>query len=509
MKKLYEVLVVVTIIVIALVFRGYKLTTNPPGFYTDESSIAYNAWSVVTTGKDEHAKPWPLFFEAYGEFKLPVYIYSVAFWQFLLGPHDVTVRLPAYIYGVGTVLFMYLFVKELLQRANVSEFVKTWGPGTVALLLAFSPWHFQFSRPGFEASSALFFQVLGLWLFFKAMSSQKFIYLLLAMMAFVATLYAYNSSRIVTPLILGVLFLFFLRRLPFWQWVVAFAFALIIATPFISFARSGPGLIRAHMVSIVYKDEYKDKLFQTFMTNYLQNISPMYLFQKGDPTIAHMTPHRWGLHYFVELPFFFLGFVIILLKRNRELLLGLILGLVGLIPPSLSVGNPHALRGVLAVVGTVFISGLGTIWVVSLLKKRGLRLGFALIYSGVLAVLVVRFLITYHAKYPLTAIRDWQVDIKLMTEAVAERESAYDQVYFRGIHREAVLWDLRIPPAVFISAKDKNILGKFHFNVKSHDVVSRTGRSLYVTDDEKVDRGRLIYMVTLPNGDKGHRLWEL
>ncbi|HWS55640.1 MAG TPA: hypothetical protein VN228_15985, partial [Pyrinomonadaceae bacterium] len=53
----------------ALYFAGAP--SNPPGFYIDESSIAYNAHLVSETGRDEHGERLPLFFRAFGEYKNP------------------------------------------------------------------------------------------------------------------------------------------------------------------------------------------------------------------------------------------------------------------------------------------------------------------------------------------------------------------------------------------------------------------------------------------------------
>jgi len=60
-----------------LITRVYKIAEIPPSLYWDEASIGYNAYSIAETGKDEWGESFPLHFRAFGEFKLPVYIYSV------------------------------------------------------------------------------------------------------------------------------------------------------------------------------------------------------------------------------------------------------------------------------------------------------------------------------------------------------------------------------------------------------------------------------------------------
>ena len=54
------------------------LSGSPPGLYVDEASIGYNAWTIAHYGVDEHGIHFPLFFEAFGEYKNPIYVYAVA-----------------------------------------------------------------------------------------------------------------------------------------------------------------------------------------------------------------------------------------------------------------------------------------------------------------------------------------------------------------------------------------------------------------------------------------------
>ena len=76
MKKLW--LPLGLIIALFLFTRLYKITQTPPSLYWDETSIGYNAYSITQGLKDEWGKMLPVNFRAFGEFKLPVYIYTTA-----------------------------------------------------------------------------------------------------------------------------------------------------------------------------------------------------------------------------------------------------------------------------------------------------------------------------------------------------------------------------------------------------------------------------------------------
>src|SRR3990167_108785 len=110
--------VLLIIILVGFTLRVWKLTSSPAGLYIDETSIGYDAYSLITTGRDEHGKFMPLFFEAFGEYKLPVYIYSVALTQLLIGTNDLSVRLPAVFFGTLTIPLIFLFSKELLKNSD-------------------------------------------------------------------------------------------------------------------------------------------------------------------------------------------------------------------------------------------------------------------------------------------------------------------------------------------------------------------------------------------------------
>src|SRR5919112_695770 len=61
-----------------LAFYAWGAGANPPGFFIDESSVAYNAHAVSEAGRDEHGEAWPLYFRAFGDYKNPTYVYLLA-----------------------------------------------------------------------------------------------------------------------------------------------------------------------------------------------------------------------------------------------------------------------------------------------------------------------------------------------------------------------------------------------------------------------------------------------
>src|SRR5260221_7927131 len=106
--------------------RFYQITEIPKSLYWDEASIGYNAYSILKTGHDEWGTRTPIHFRAFGEFKLPVYIYSTVLTESIFDLTPLGIRLPAVLYTLGSLLLIYFLVKKITQEelpALLSAFV--------------------------------------------------------------------------------------------------------------------------------------------------------------------------------------------------------------------------------------------------------------------------------------------------------------------------------------------------------------------------------------------------
>src|SRR6185312_8213719 len=162
-SRLYIILLS-CIIVLGLFLRTYNLANDPAGFFCDEASIGYNAYSILHTGKDEYGVSFPFFFKAFGEYKNPVEIYSTVPFIALFGLHEWSTRIPSAIYGTLGLVAIYLLTGILYKK---SKYKKLYGL-SAALLLAISPWDIQFSRVALEGLMAyVFFAILGTYFFLR------------------------------------------------------------------------------------------------------------------------------------------------------------------------------------------------------------------------------------------------------------------------------------------------------------------------------------------------------
>src|SRR3989338_5000574 len=128
----YTLLLFVLILASFLYF--YKLGEIPNSLSDDEATVGYNAYSILTTGRDEFGKSFPIAFRFFGAYTPPLYVYLVVPVIKLFGLSVASLRFPS---GLGTIvgiLIVYWFIKKL-------GFFKSSLAGLMgAFIFAVSPW---------------------------------------------------------------------------------------------------------------------------------------------------------------------------------------------------------------------------------------------------------------------------------------------------------------------------------------------------------------------------------
>src|ERR1051325_828280 len=150
---------------LAFALYAWDVPGNPPGFYIDESSIAYNAQAVSRTGADEYGEAWPLYFRAFGDYKNPVYVYLLAALFRLTGPSILTARLLSASLGALAALLLGLLAARLTKRAAVGALV--------ALSALLTPWLYESSRLVFEVAAYPLAVVLFLFALRRASERER------------------------------------------------------------------------------------------------------------------------------------------------------------------------------------------------------------------------------------------------------------------------------------------------------------------------------------------------
>lgn len=474
MKK--EFIFLGLILVFFVITRIYKITEIPASLYWDEASIGYNASSISQSLRDEWGKSLPLHFRAFGEFKLPVYIYSVAVATKILGSNELAIRLPAVFFSVGIILLTYFLAKKLTGSSLVGLLS--------AFFLSISPWLFIFSRTGYEATAGLMFYLLGIYLFWE--SRDRPILAMISILAFIASIYSYNSFRILVPLFLS-LSIFYLKRktVPFFVIsLIIFATSLI---PIYRLVTKDTGAARLLAV--------EERNVSNIAKNYASHFSLQFLL-KGDANARSQQP-GFGQIWLIDLPIFAVG-LYFLIKKNRGVAVPILfLLLISPIPAALTKESPHALRTI------SMVPFLAIIWAIGLSSLAGTIKKYSPLVLVSVVVISLSFFEGYYYSfinsYNAISSEDWQYGYKAIFTKYASDFGKYDKVIVSEEYAEPyifALYYLKYPQSQFQKEVKYNppdrwgfslvrSFGKFEFKkISESDLAPKT--LVFATPKEKL-----------------------
>jgi 4-amino-4-deoxy-L-arabinose transferase-like glycosyltransferase len=455
MKKNIAIAIV---LVLAFFLRFNKVTLIPPSLNWDETSIGYNAYSILKTGKDEWGEFMPVHFKSFGEYKLPVQIYGSIPAIYIFGLNDFGVRITPVVYGTLTVLLLYLFLQELYKNRFVSILA--------SFLLAVSPWHIQLTRGSFESSFSLFWFLMAVWFLVKGLKEKKWI--VFSMIPFVISVYTYNTARVFTPMFLFAVTILYWKY--FWKirgWYLASgALFAILAAPIVPFVLSGGAVARYKLVSItddkgliprieerrnlsklptilnkLINNRYTYNTFY-FTENYLAHFSPNFLFLNGAGHKQHSV-QGVGELYWIQAPFLLFGLYLLLKRKDESLKVLLPWILLAFVPVSMTNDSiPNALRTLIAVPVYQIFTAVGVYEFVKGIKNKK-------VVKFVLALSTVLFLINfgiylkkYYVDYPVNYSKDWQYGNKQVVEYIEKNQNKYDLIVYTRTYGEPHIFTL-------------------------------------------------------------------
>lgn len=446
-----SILFFIFILIIALFLRFYQLGQNPPSLTWDEVAWGYNAYSISIDLKDEFGRFLPYdYLESFGDFKPPIYAYFTVFPILLFGLEEFAVRFPSALFGTLTVFVTYFLVKRIFLKAENKNLYALFS----MLFLAISPWHIMLSRAAFEANVASFFIVLGIWSFLAGIQDRKW-YLLLSSVSFALSMYTFNTSRIVAPLLVLLLFIVFWKKLLAIkkQTIFALIVGIMLLIPIVSFLFSPQASLRFKEVNIFSDINVVERANQQiqndgnafwsniinnrrvlysleYVKHYFDNLSPNFLFIKGDGN-PKFSIQDVGQMYIWDIVFFVGGIFLLIKKKEGYWWLIPVWLLIGIIPAATARETPHALRiettlptfQILTAYG--FVSFL--IWIKKF-KQKLLRNTIIVIVSILLFLNFSYFLHNYFNHYPFEYSGEWQYGYKESIEYVKSVEENYDYV---------------------------------------------------------------------------------
>jgi len=416
-------IVILSIIIVGFFLRVWNISNIPLGFFCDEASIGYNAYSLLQTGKDEFGVSFPIFFQSFGDYRPPLGIYSTIPFIALFGLNEISTRFMSVFYGVLAIPFMYLLGKQIGGT-------KTFGLLT-AFISATMPWLIHYNRTGFEFSIYSTFFIATVFLFVKA-SHHKF-FILPAFFVSALTLYTYQPAKLLIPLLLvGVLIIY--RKIYFVhkkELTLGLFLFFIISLPIFLSLIVGEGVARFNMISVFSgKLSFSETIFRIFQ-NYVTQLSPSY-FLKGEPTfITRHFIHGLTPLLMITLPFLLIGIVhtfFTIRKKTSQLLVYWLF--IYPIAGAVTLDAPFTSR---AIIGAALFSILisSGIAITAHYGKRFIKNGVS-IFIIVTMILInlgifVRF---YFYQYPLYSsdFWGWQYGAKDIVTYFKNNQDEYDEL---------------------------------------------------------------------------------
>jgi len=499
-------LIIISLLSVGLFF--YKMNVSPPALDADEASFAYDAYSILKTGKDQYGNFLPLRFKSFGDYKLPLSTYITVPFIMIFGLTETGIRMVNLPFVFLFPFVIYLLTQELFNKKNVSvlaAFLSTFAPGLQML-----------GRQAHEGYMTVFFLTLLAYFFLKLVKKPHMINYVLFFFTLLVSLFGYHFSRLWSGFYF-LLFLFFAFKkiLSKWSILIFILVVLLFGMTDIFYQPTriksllffnNPGFLDkvSELQSeggnrVIYNKlsvGLKDVFFES-----LKYFSPQFLVSNGDENPRFGYP---GISPITVLEYLFIFVGLYFLFKNKEKWRYLILLMLFFSPisGSLSWAGVSITRSVFIFIPIFIISAYG---IVNFLNKKS-------VYSYLILVTLYLILAFYSwdfylNHYPKRAVvlGSWQAGYKELTEYVSNNYNNYDNFYITQKNGQPyifLLFYLKYPPEKYqqfakLSGPDKFGFGqvegfdKFKFSINSNINTKRTVLIGYPDDFSEGEKSSL------------------
>jgi len=400
-----------------MLVRFSGLTSWTPGFFVDESSIAYNALTIARFGQDEHGVAWPIYFKAFGEYKNPLFVYLQALFFTLLGPSPWVARFESAVFVIAAGFVFAALVAALSgfrfeaswrglmsdhklrssdgnPRSGWSNWARrfTWSLRSVshqsfpsshwplkfgrsfrppwlqawlgawllaAVFFLTLPWTFALGRVSFEVAlyPLVFFSASwALWQFEVRQSDRARSLAWLGFHILMGLLfYTYTVGRFIAPVLVVAATVIWLRRLRWQQILAGWTVFGLLLLPVVLWQSQNPDTLLSRYSMVAQRSGE----WWQIVTAYLKHFSPDFLFARGDGNYRHGLIGT-GLLWWSTVPLIGLGARALWQKPLRRYGLWLLVGLMlSPVPGMLTIPSPHTLRSITQLLLLTLVAGVG------------------------------------------------------------------------------------------------------------------------------------------------------
>lgn len=516
------------LISIAIIARFIGLDYIPPHLSNDEIGAAYDAYSVSKTLRDGHNQFLPILFQSHGIYRSALAVYVTLPSIAILGNSDFSARLPSAILGSLTIILLGLLVLELTKNRRLALIA--------SLLLAFSPWHFSVSRWTMESNYALFFVVLGVYLFFYGLKHSNYWTTLASFATFAFSIYAYYTEWVLTPLIIFSL-LFLYRKVTLKRkiyYLAIFLFILLLIPLGIDFLNNlGSSRASTELINkeIPISAESKFNTFQkgqilskAILDKYSRYTSLGYVFFYGSNFLPKENPYQVGFF----LSPFLVGFIFGLFKLKRffqEHTNFIYFWLLASpLIPAITQGGLSNVRSLPMVIPVAIVTAAGSLYMLEYINKKMI---LKILAIGLISISFLYFSFIYTFHFPVQAAEGFQYGYKQMALYIKKHYTEYEKIivdyrfgnkefYFYGVPNAYIPFYTYLDPRKVQNAKalpQGSSFDKYEFRFIDWDKEEIQKKYLYAVPYDNVpdlSQGiKQVYEIQLPNHKVEFKLYSL
>jgi hypothetical protein len=320
-QKSLRILLCVAAVVLLFSLYTWGISRNPPGFYLDESTTAYNAYLVSRTGAGESGQPFPVLFPDYAvsnpSYINPLTIYLLAIVFRFVPPSILVARMFAAFWMFAACLLLGVLAKRISGQLRIGIIV-----AATALL---TPWLVEVGRLVWNAHFSAFPVVLFLLAAYRIQSNETWRWQDIPLVAgsLAVLTYGYFGGRVLALLYALGMLLFATTRHRFLGVIKTWLAYGVTLVPLILFNRSHAGVLTKRLweVSYIRPDApWKDipRVFAEFVRCYLQDQSLTPLLLMGDPHEHHHVQGSGGPILFATFILAMAGLLLVIARRWRD-----------------------------------------------------------------------------------------------------------------------------------------------------------------------------------------------
>lgn len=449
------------VFLLALSLRLWQLGEIPVGFHADEVRAGWNAYSILKTGYDDRGNRFALYYDTFGDYRPTGIFYVTIPSVAIFGNNEFAVRFPSALLGALTVFPLYLFVLEIFKRKTTQNSVQNHAiPLLAVLLLSVSLWHINVSRATSEVVISLFLALSGLYFFLRFINEGRKKSLYFGFLFLISSYFFYHSVRILVPLFVGVILVYYWKNLKWEQKRFAIGGFVILSLATFLFALNPQARGRFAQVSIANdldvryelakmpfeegpNNVFVARLFHNkpsvyarrFVKEYSRYFSPDFLIG-GLASPARYTTVGMGLLTYIEFFLFIAGLIAI--AQKKVIILPLFLLLVAPLPAALTTEDaPNLHRSFFMLPFLSIIASYGFLWLFKI-KRWGLvisRVAFLLFLVNIIFYLHMYYV---HDKVHAPLYRN--VGAKELALLLNQTQGKYDKIIVTNIPDDPYPW---------------------------------------------------------------------